>query len=109
MVDARQAELPAPSRDPPFRARFVVSAPQTAGARSLAERIADFQANPQGWQRVSASAEQATTRAARGGVSIESVYRNPTTGETLHVHDVFRPSGAQIPNHPTFRDFGKGQ
>jgi hypothetical protein len=41
-----------------------VSAPRTAGARSLAERIADFQANPQGWQRVSASAEQATARAA---------------------------------------------
>jgi S-adenosylmethionine hydrolase len=44
----------------------------------------------------------------RGGVSSESVYHNPTTGETLHVHDVFRPSGAQIPNHPTFRDYGKG-
>jgi arylsulfatase A-like enzyme len=41
-----------------------VSAPRTAGARSLAERVADFQANPQGWQRVSASAEQATARAA---------------------------------------------
>jgi hypothetical protein len=45
-------------------AGLLVSAPRTAGARSLAERIADFQANPQGWQRVSASAEQATTRAA---------------------------------------------
>jgi hypothetical protein len=77
--------------------------------RSLSERIADFQANPQNWQRVSASAEQATARSAQGGVSVESVYRNPATGETLHVHDVFKPSGSQIPNHPTFRDYGKGQ
>ena len=37
------------------------------------------------------------------------VYRNPATGETLHVHDVFKPSGGQVPNHPTFRDYGKGQ
>jgi hypothetical protein len=42
------------------------------------------------------------------GVSIEGVYRNSITGETLHVHDVFTPSGGQIPKHPTFRDYAKG-
>jgi hypothetical protein len=86
-----------------------VSAPSTAVQRSLSERIGDFRANPQNWQRVSASAEQARAKAARGGVSIESVYRNPSTGEVLHVHDVFKPSGGQIPKHPPFRDFGKGE
>ena len=86
-----------------------MSVPRTAVQRSLSERIADFRANPQNWQRVSASAEQATARSARGGVSIENVYRNPVTGETLHVHDVFKASGNQIPKHPSFRDFGKGQ
>jgi hypothetical protein len=85
------------------------SVPQTSAQRSLSARITDFQANPQNWQRTSASAEQATSRSARGGVSVESVYRNPVTGETIHVHDVFKPAGTQIPNHPTFRDFGKGE
>jgi hypothetical protein len=75
--------------------------------RSLSQRIVDFRANPQNWERVSASAEKST--GAKGGVSIESVYRNSTTGETLHVHDVFKPSGGQIPKHPTFRDYGKGE
>jgi len=88
---------------------FTVSVPQTAVQRSLAKRIADFRSNPQNWQRVSASAEQAKARSARGGVSIENVYRNAATGETLHVHDVFKASGGQIPKHPSFRDFGKGQ
>jgi len=87
----------------------VVSVPRTAVQRSLSERRADFLANPQSWQRVSACAEQATARSARGGVSIESFYRNPATGETLHVHDVFKASGSQLPKHPSFRDFGKGQ
>jgi hypothetical protein len=85
-----------------------VSAPRTAVQRSLSERIADFRANPQNWQRVSASAEHASARAARGGVSVESVYRNPATGEILHVHDVFKASGSQLPKHPSFRDYGKG-
>jgi hypothetical protein len=86
-----------------------VSVPRTAVQRSFSERVADFQANPQNWQRAAASAEQATSRAGRGGVSVENLYRNPVTGETLHVHDVFKPSGAQIPKHPTFRDYGKGE
>jgi hypothetical protein len=85
------------------------SAAASTVQRSLSERIADFRANPQNWQRVSASAEQAAAKSARGGMSVESVYHNPATGETLHVHDVFKPSGGQIPNHPTFRDYGKGQ
>jgi hypothetical protein len=77
-------------------------------SRSLSARIADFRTNPGNWERVYAGAGRATSRNARGGVSIESVYRNRVTGETLHVHDVFTPSGAQIPKHPTFRDYGKG-
>lgn len=75
--------------------------------RPLVECIADFKATPQDWQRVSTSAESATARSAQGGVSIESTYQNIKTGETIHVHDVYRPSGNQIPNHPTFRDYGK--
>lgn len=75
--------------------------------RSLSDRISDFRANPQDWERVSSSAVPSTNRRARGGVSIENVYRNKTTGETIHVHDVFDSSGNQIPKHPSFRDFGK--
>ncbi len=78
------------------------------GTRSLSERIADFQKNPQNWERTAASAERATGKAAKGGVSVESTYTNKVTGETLHVHDVFKPSGSQIPNHPTYRGYGKG-
>ena len=63
---------------------------------------------PQNWGRNSASVELATGRAAKGGVGIESTYTNKITGETIQVHDVYKPSGNQIPNHPTFRDYGKG-
>jgi hypothetical protein len=76
-------------------------------ARSLAERIADFKANPQNWKRAAASAERATGGSARGGVSVESTYTSKLTGETIYVHDVYRPSGNQIPGHPTYRDYGK--
>ena len=69
--------------------------------------FSSFRQNPTDWERASATAERATARRARGGVSVESVYVNKNTGETLHIHDVFNPSGAQIPNHPTFQDFGK--
>jgi hypothetical protein len=57
---------------------------------------------------VSTSAEQATARSAKGGISLETTYRNKITGEVIHIHDVYKSSGAQIPNHPSYRDFGKG-
>lgn len=74
--------------------------------RPLAERRADFLLNPHNWERTAAFAEQA--RSVRGGVSVESTYTNAITGETIHVHDVFKSSGGQIRNHPTFRDYSKG-
>jgi RHS repeat-associated protein len=81
------------------------SNPETQNTlRALSERITDFKTNPQNWLRMSASAEQARVK---GGVSIESVYTNTKTGETLNVHDVFTAIGNQIDNHPTFRDYGK--
>lgn len=87
--------------------KSTICAPNTV--RSLSDRISDFRANPQNWERVSSSAAQSTNRRVRGGISIESVYRNKQTGETLHVHDVFDSSGGQIPKHPSFRDYGKEQ
>jgi RHS repeat-associated protein len=79
-----------------------------SSARSLSDRIRDFQQNPKDWVRVSTSAEQATARSAKGGISLETTYRNKITGEVIHIHDVYKSSGAQIPNHPSYRDFGKG-
>ncbi|MBL4886457.1 MAG: hypothetical protein JKY95_18255 [Planctomycetaceae bacterium] len=75
--------------------------------RSLSDRISDFRANPQNWERVSSGVVESTSRRAKGGVSIESVYRNKQTGETLHVHDVFDSAGKQIDKHPSFRNSGK--
>jgi len=73
------------------------------GPRSLSERIADFRENPQNWQRISASAEPATARSARGGVSIESVYQNPATGgnapcpRCLHIFRKANPRTSDVP------------
>lgn len=87
--------------------RIFSKAPNTPKLGSLSNKIKDFKANPKNWQRTSASASQSTKKGAKGGVSIESTYKNVKTGETINVHDVFRPSGQQIPKHPTFRDYGK--
>ncbi len=78
------------------------------GPRPQSERIADFQNSPQNWERTSASGERATGRKAKEGVSVESEYTNKVTGETIHVHDVFKPSGKHTPNHLTYRDYAKG-
>jgi hypothetical protein len=84
-------------------------APESQGTftlnRSLSQRIADFRANPQNWESVGVTASP--SRSAPGGISLESTYRHSMTGETIHVHDVYKPSGVQIPKHPSYRNYGK--
>ena len=71
--------------------------------RTVSALLSDFRSNPGNWIRVSASATSATSRRARGGVSVTSIYRHKTTGETFVLHDVFTQSGASIPKHPTIK------
>jgi hypothetical protein len=84
-------------------------APESQGEflfnRSLSQRIADSRANPRTWEQIAVSASP--SRSAPGGISLESTYRNSVTGETIHVHDVYKASGAQIPTHPSYRNYGK--
>jgi hypothetical protein len=73
--------------------------------KTHSERITDIKGNPQNWQRVYTGAEKATSVRAKGGISIDSIYRNKITGDAIRVHDVYKVSGSQLKYHPTYKEF----
>lgn len=65
--------------------------------------IADFKNNPDEWRRISAHAEEATSKAYRGGLSIEEVFERGTA--RLVRHRIYGPRGDVL--HQTFRPSAK--
>ena len=69
--------------------------------RPHGELVKDFTQTPQNWERIKSQAIQTTKKGQKGGVSIESVWRNKQTGEMLYTHEAFGPSGKSL--HPENR------
>ena len=65
--------------------------------------VQDFQANGDGWSRVSAHAEQASGRIYRGGTSIEEVFSRGD--QWLVRHRIYDAAGEVV--HETFRPYAK--
>jgi hypothetical protein len=89
--------------------RFVVATEEVSGAvgRSAStewgQTVQDFKASGDAWSRVSAHAEEATSRTYRGGLSIEEVF---TRGdEWLVRHRIYDAAGNVV--HETFRPYAK--
>jgi len=60
--------------------------------------VADFRTRPQDWERTGAQVGETPSGQHRGGVNIETQWRNTLTGEELSVHEAWRPDGTSV--HP---------
>jgi len=67
--------------------------------RPFAERLKSIQNEPDLWEKDSAHAEPASNRKARGGVSVQEIWRNTTTGETIAKHEIYSKDGRVIHSH----------
>lgn len=73
--------------------------------RPFRELQADAEANPSDWRVVSAHAEAATGKRAKGGTSLQEILVNVKTGERIVRHTVLSPSGRVLEEH--FRPYYK--
>lgn len=71
-----------------------------AFARRLGEHVADIEANPANWKRVSAHAEEATRKGARkAGASVQEVFENRDNGTRIVRHTVLDDKGRVVEQH----------
>jgi hypothetical protein len=75
--------------------------------RPFAERLKSIQSEPDIWEKASAHAEVASNRKARGGVSIQEIWHNTRTGETIVKHEIYSKDSRVIHSH--FRPKAKEQ
>ena len=62
--------------------------------------IDDFKNNPESWDRVASLAEKASSRGARQiGVSVQTIWQNISTGDTLVEHMVIDDKGKVFDHH----------
>jgi len=70
--------------------------------RTQAELVKDFTQNPDNWKRLKSQISQTTRSGQKGGVNIESIWKNNETGETVSTHEAFGPSGKSLhPENPS--------
>jgi hypothetical protein len=68
--------------------------------RTVKEKIADFERDPNSWEAVSAHSEKASRKGARQhGSSTQMIYRNKDTGETIVRHTVTDDSDRIVDDH----------
>jgi RHS repeat-associated protein len=86
--------------------------PSAAGAgsrkgsgRDFSDLIRNFQNNTGQWEMTAVHAEPATGKKARGGSSVQEVYTNKETGETIVRHTLYDKNGKKIDEH--FRPLAK--
>ena len=67
-----------------------------ASSRPHSILVDEFHNNPGDWERVWSNAAPGAGRKTRGGVSLESMWRNKQTGEMLSTHEAFDRVGNEI-------------
>jgi hypothetical protein len=74
-------------------------------SRPFKDLITDIEKNPSNWKKVSESIVDSTKKGNKGGQSIEEVFKNSKTGETIYKHTLKDATG-KIIETPHYRPYG---
>jgi RHS repeat-associated protein len=69
------------------------------GTRSFSHVIDDIAEHADDWETIASHAEPAISRAAKGGVSIQTILRNRKTGQTVTKHTLVNKKGKVLEEH----------